>query len=68
MLRFLLRRSFQLGVLGGSRRWLVVGGMALGVKVLRKLSGSEPEVVYSEKLAPGESLVIAHERDATMKG
>ena len=68
MLRFLLRQGFQRGVLGGSRRWLMLGGVALGVKVLRKLSGSEPEVVYSEKLAPGESLVIAHERDATMKG
>lgn len=68
MLRFLLRRGFQKGLMGGSRRWLVMGGVALGVKVLRKLSGSEPEVVYSEKLDPGESLVIAHERDATMKG
>lgn len=68
MLAFLLRRGFRLGVLGGSRRWLVIGGVALGVRVLRKLSGQEPEVVYSEKLGPGESLVIAHERDATMKG
>lgn len=63
-----MRQGFRRGVLQGSRPWLVVGGVALGMKVLRKLSGSEPEVVYSEKLAPGESLVIAHERDATMKG
>lgn len=68
MLRFLLRRGFQRGVLGGSRRWLVIGGAALGVKVLRKVAGAEPTVVYSEKLEPGEALVIAHERDATMKG
>ena len=63
-----MRQGFRRGVLQGSRPWLVVGGVAVGMKVLRKLSGSEPEVVYSEKLAPGESLVIAHERDATMKG
>lgn len=68
MLGFLLRRSLQRGVLGGSRRWLVIGGAALGIKVLRKVAGSEPQVVYSEKLEPGEALVIAHERDATMKG
>lgn len=68
MLGFLLRQGFRRGVLQGSRPWLVMGGVALGLRVPRKVSGSEPEVVYSEKLAPGESLVIAHERDATMKG
>lgn len=68
MLRLLLRQGFRRGVLQGSRPWLVVGGVALGLRVLRKLSGSEPEVVYSEKLGPGESVVIAHERDATMNG
>ena len=68
MLAFVLRQAFRKGLMGGSRRWLLVGGVAVGVKVLRKLSGSEPEVVYSEALGPGESLVIAHERDATMKG
>ena len=68
MLPFLLRTAFRKGLLGGSRRWMMVGGVAVGIKVLRKLSGSEPEVVYSERLSPGESLVSAHERDATMKG
>jgi hypothetical protein len=68
MLRFLLRQGFRRGVLQGSRPWLVVGGAALGLRVLRTLSGGRPETVYSEKLAPGETLVIAHERDATIKG
>lgn len=68
MLPFLLRQAFRRGVLGGSRPWLVMGGVALGLRVLRKVTGSQPEVVYSEKLAPGESLVIANEGDATMKG
>lgn len=68
MLGFLLRQAFRRGVLGGSRPWLVMGGVALGLRVLRKVTGSEPEVVYSEELGPGESLVIAHQRDATMKG
>lgn len=66
MLAFLLRNGFRKGVLGGSRRWLIVGGAALGVRVLGKLARREPEVVYCEELSPGEALVIAHERDATM--
>ena len=68
MLGFLLRQGFRRGVLQGSRPWLVVGGVALGLRLLRKIAGGEPEVVYSEKLAPGESLVIAHQRDATIRG
>ena len=66
MVGFLLRQGFRKGVLGGSRRWLVVGGAALGVRLLGKLARREPEVVYCEELSPGESLVIAHDRDATM--
>ena len=68
MLGLLLRQGFKRGVLGGNRTWLVVGGAALGLRLLRKLSGSEPKVVYSEELKPGEALVIANGRDATMGG
>lgn len=68
MLSLLLRHGFRKGVLGGSRRWLVVGGAALAVRVIRKLASSEPEVVYSEELPPGGTLVVAHDRDATMEG
>ena len=66
MLGFLLRQGFRRGVLGGSRRWLVIGGAALGARVLGKLARREPEVVYCEELSPGESLLVAHDRDATM--
>ena len=68
MLGLLLRQGFRRGVLGGNRTWLVVGGAALAVRVLRKLGGSEPKTVYSEELKPGEALVIANGRDATMVG
>ena len=68
MLGLLLRQGFRRGVLGGNRTWLAVGGAALVLRVLRKLSGSEPKVVYSEELKPGEALVIANGRDATMVG
>lgn len=68
MLGLLLRQGFRRGVLGGNRTWLAVGGAALAVRILQKLSGGEPKVVYCEELKPGEALVIANGRDATMVG
>lgn len=68
MLGLLLRQGFKRGVLGGNRTWLVVGGTALALRLLKKLSGSEPKVVYSEELKEGQALVIANGRDATMVG
>jgi len=33
------------------------------VRLFKRLSGSAPETVYSERLAPGEQLVITHLAD-----
>ena len=63
LLRFALRNGISKGFLGGSRPWLVVGGIAIGIRVLRKIAGSEPIVVYSETLQAGETVVIAHGRE-----
>ena len=60
MLRLLLRRGLWNGLVGGSRFWMVVGGAAAGVRIIRRLSGREPKVVYSEKLEPGQTVVISH--------
>jgi hypothetical protein len=62
LVRWALRNGWRRGVLQGSRPWLVAGGVALGLKALKKLTGSEDKIVYSERLLPGETLVIAHER------
>ena len=62
LMRLALRNGLTKGLLGGSRPWLVVGGIALGWRVLRKIAGSDPIVVYSEQLQPGETFVIAHGR------
>lgn len=66
MLNRLIRNGLKQGLLGGSRPWLVVGGAALALRVLRKLAGNEEEVVYREELRPGEAVVVANGRDARM--
>ncbi len=68
LVRLLVRNGLRRGLLGGSRPWLVLGGVGLTWRMLRKLSGKEPEVVYSEVLDSGQTLVIAHGRDARIKG
>ena len=68
MLGLLLRQGLKKGVLGGDRKWLVLGGVALALRLVRKVGGSEPKTVYCEELKPGEALVIANGRDATMVG
>ena len=61
MVKLLLRNGLRKGVLGGSRPWLVLGGVGLLIRVLKKLGGSEPEVVYSEELPVGSTVLIANE-------
>ncbi|HZQ28934.1 MAG TPA: hypothetical protein VFA94_14650 [Acidimicrobiales bacterium] len=61
MIRFLLRNGFRKGLLGGSRVWLVLGGAGLLVRVLKKLGGSEEEVVLREELPVGTAIIVANE-------
>lgn len=48
------------GLVGGSRFWLAVGTAATAARVLRRISGSAPEVVYSEELPQGTSILITN--------
>ena len=66
--RLMFRNGVRRGLIGGSRPWLVLGGIGATVQLLRKLGGSEPKVVFTEELRPGETFVIAHGRDARIKG
>ena len=68
IVRLLVRNGLRRGLMGGSRPWLILGGIGATLKILRKLGGNEPEVVYSEELGAGQTLVIAHGRDARIKG
>ncbi len=61
MLRWVLRIGLSRGLLGGSRAWTFVGGVALAIRVVKKIGGSEPKVVYKRSLAPGESLLVSHD-------
>jgi len=54
----LFRQGLRRGVLGGSRPWLVLWLVVAGLRVLRRITRDEPEIVFSETLDPGQSLVI----------
>ncbi|MEA3020694.1 MAG: hypothetical protein QOI47_2218 [Actinomycetota bacterium] len=58
-MRFLRRRAMLRGPLGGSREWTLVWALFLAVRLLRRLTRSKPEVVYSEELLPGQTLVLS---------
>jgi len=62
MLRFLVRTGLRRGFMGGSRVWTVVGAAAIGIRLLKKLTGSEPEVVFCKAIRPGETLLVSHDR------
>lgn len=64
MLRLLLARAVRKGIFGGSRFWTVVATLGLAMKVLRRFTKDEPEVAFSERLRPGQTLVISHDRAA----
>jgi hypothetical protein len=61
ILRRLMRTAFRRGM-SGSQAWLVLGVSALGVRTLRRLSRSTPEVIYRTELRPGDRFEIGSRR------
>lgn len=59
MFRFLRRRATLKGPLGGSKQWTLVWAALLGLRLLKRLTSSKPEILLTERLAPGESLLIS---------
>lgn len=49
------------GVFGDSRPWLVVAGVAWGIRALQWARRPAPETVMREVLEPGETIVIRHD-------
>ena len=48
------RNGLYKGLLGGDRRWLIVGGILWGLRTLRKAFGRVETVVTVEKMEPGQ--------------
>jgi hypothetical protein len=65
VLRFLvrsgLRQGWRRGVLGDNRAFLVIGGLAVLAHLAGRAMGGEADVVFSERLLPGETFQIFHE-------
>jgi hypothetical protein len=59
-LDYLVRRGLRRGLLGGETVWLVLGGGALAVRLAARALRKKDDLVFSEKLGQGESLVITH--------
>jgi hypothetical protein len=60
LLRRGLREGLRRGVLGGERTWLILGGVALLAQLAVRALHKKSQVVFSERLGPGQSLVISH--------
>ena len=58
----LLRLGVRRGVLGGSKGFVVLAGLAGAWRAIQILSGSVKETVYQEPLEPGQELIISHFR------
>ena len=54
----LRRTALYRGVLGGSKRWLVVGAVVWGPHLLRRAMGRHPQVVAIDPMAIGHVLRI----------
>lgn len=60
-LGYLRRQAVVRGLVGGRRGWLIVGGIAWGIRLLRRVASSRRmRTVTSDELRPGESLLISH--------
>lgn len=57
LLRLLAGQGRRRGLMGGNRVWLAIW---LGAAVVRRVRRSEAKVVYSERLAPGQALVVVN--------
>jgi hypothetical protein len=57
ILRGLTWTGLRRGV-NGSRAWLTVGILAVGIRSLRRIARREPEVLYRTKVKPGDVLVL----------
>jgi hypothetical protein len=59
-LSWALRRGFQRGFIEGDQFWLVVGAMALLLRLGLKVYRKKPTVIFSGRIPVGEQFVVTH--------
>ena len=60
-----IHRQAQLrGLLGGSKPWTILWVLLSARRILKRVFADAPEIVYSERLEPGETLVISSKERA----
>jgi hypothetical protein len=57
----LMRARMVRGAAAGSKFWTVISAIAFARRILKRLSGSNDDVLYRHRLQPGETLVIANQ-------
>jgi len=57
--RAALRTGARRGLGDGSRGWLVIGAIALGIRLFQRLASPGKAVIVTELLDPGETLIIS---------
>ena len=50
------RAGIYRGLLGGDRRWLIIGGTVIVAGKIRRMLGRQPEIVTIEQLKPGHPI------------
>lgn len=58
MLRRIQSRALSRGILGGSALWTTAWVLLAGFRVLRRLRSPRPEVLFKQKIYPGEEYSI----------
>ena len=60
MLAYLRAKAMSRGFLGGSQLWMAIGVVVWSIRFFQWLTRPETAVIYRDRLAPGQSVVITH--------
>ena len=63
MIKALFRLGLNRGILGGNRFLTMVAVVTGALRLIDKFMGNEPKTMYSQKLKPGQVLVISEPAD-----
>ena len=55
----LRRRALRQGLLGGSRGWTYVWAALFAARLLKRLTSGKEEILLTEEIKPGETLIIS---------